>query len=118
VPPILTPSSSALPCALGLGECVPFRRCPTLSPPIQIVRSIFRVVGISVICRPNSQMSALLANISLLWRHKTEPGNYFVSFLIAMRHFTHVLRRGKRLTVLPISPCQKFDKGLRKAKIH
>ena len=33
--------------------------------------------NMSATCHPDSQMSALLANISLSWRHKTDPDTVF-----------------------------------------
>jgi hypothetical protein len=35
-------------------------------------------LGMSATCCPDSQMSALLANISLSWQHKTDPDTIFL----------------------------------------
>ncbi len=37
-----------------------------------------KVANMSATCRPDSQMSALLADIPLSWRHKTNPDTVFM----------------------------------------
>ena len=36
------------------------------------------VADMSATCLPDRQMSALLADISLSWRHKSDPDTYFL----------------------------------------